>query len=216
MPVRSSGDEAPGNFDERFGVSESDDRPTTLQADSEEHQNRLARLTVDYFVESAIMMADLFQGDYLQSVIYLAITRENLKALEQLQQLTREALTPDPPSPEGRVKPVSVYSISKILGLSYETTRRHIARLIAEPDYVRAEFAVLVRSDLKGKGLGWVLMEHLIAYARAEGLGELNGQVLATNVTMLKMCSELGFEIDASDSDLGLRIVRLRLERAPV
>ena len=89
-----------------------------------------------------------------------------------------------------------------------------IARLIAEPNYVRAEFAVLVRTDLKGKGLGWCLMQHLIAYARAEGLGELHGQVLAANTTMLKMCSELGFEIDATDSDLGLRIVRLRLNRA--
>ena len=89
-----------------------------------------------------------------------------------------------------------------------------IARLIAEPDYARAEFAVLVRSDLKGKGLGWCLMQHLIAYARAEGLGELHGEVLATNNTMLKMCGELGFKVEAPDSDLALRLVRIRLDRA--
>jgi acetyltransferase len=86
-----------------------------------------------------------------------------------------------------------------------------IARLIAEPDYVRAEFAILVRSDLKGRGLGWRLMQHLLAYARAEGLKEIHGQVLATNATMLKMCSELGFEIEATDADIGLRLVRLKL-----
>jgi len=85
-----------------------------------------------------------------------------------------------------------------------------IARLIAEPDYVRAEFAILVRSDLKGKGLGWRLMQHLIAYARAEGLQEIHGQVLASNATMLKMCSELGFEIEATETEIGLRLVRLR------
>ena len=82
-----------------------------------------------------------------------------------------------------------------------------IARLIAEPDYVRAEFAILVRSDLKGKGLGWRLMQHLIAYARAEGLKEIHGEVLATNVTMLKMCGELGFEIEATEADIGLQLV---------
>ncbi len=86
-----------------------------------------------------------------------------------------------------------------------------IARLIAEPDYVRAEFAILVRSDLKGKGLGWHLMQHLIAYARAERLQEIHGQVLATNATMLKMCNELGFDIEATEADIGLRLVRLRL-----
>jgi acetyltransferase len=88
-----------------------------------------------------------------------------------------------------------------------------IARLIAEPDYLRVEFAILVRSDLKGKGLGWRLMQHLIAYARAEGLHEICGQVLATNATMLNMCSELGFEIQVPEDDIGLRHVRLRLNR---
>ena len=50
-----------------------------------------------------------------------------------------------------------------------------VARLVADPDYWRAEYAVLVRSDLKGHGLGWQLMQHLIAYARHEKLGELFG-----------------------------------------
>jgi hypothetical protein len=34
-----------------------------------------------------------------------------------------------------------------------------------DPDYTKAEFAILVRSDLKGYGLGWQLMTHLIRYA---------------------------------------------------
>jgi len=89
-----------------------------------------------------------------------------------------------------------------------------VARLIADPDYRRAEFAVLVRSDLKGRGLGWRLMQHLIAYARAEGLGELHGQVLATNLTMLAMCDRLGFSVTADDTDAGLRHARLVLSDA--
>ena len=64
------------------------------------------------------------------------------------------------------------------------------------PTTRRAEYAVLVRSDLKGRGLGWRLMQHLIAYARAERLDELHGAVLAENTTMLQMCRELGFSAD--------------------
>ena len=63
-----------------------------------------------------------------------------------------------------------------------------VVRLIADPDYTRGEYAILVRSDLKGRGLGWRLMQHLIDYAKAEGLKELHGSVLAENSTMLRMC----------------------------
>jgi acetyltransferase len=86
-----------------------------------------------------------------------------------------------------------------------------VARLIADPDYTRAEYGILVRSDLKAMGLGWRLMQHLIAYAEREKLHELYGEVLASNTTMLKMCAEMGFEIGADKSDLGIRNVRLRL-----
>ena len=73
-----------------------------------------------------------------------------------------------------------------------------VARLVAAPDYSNAEFAVIVRSDLKGKGLGYKLMQHLIEYARAEGLDVLNGDVLAANTSMLQLCRELGFTADSS------------------
>jgi acetyltransferase len=86
-----------------------------------------------------------------------------------------------------------------------------VARLAADPDYLSAEYAVIVRSDLKGQGLGWALMHHLIRYAESEGLRDLHGDVLAANERMLKMCRELGFEIEADPEDLGLRNVRLKL-----
>jgi acetyltransferase len=90
-----------------------------------------------------------------------------------------------------------------------------VARLAGDPDNVRAEYAVLVRSDLKGKGLGWLLMQHLIAYARHEGIKQLFGQVLATNTTMLEMCRDLGFGIEAEPDDATLRRVVLDLTKSP-
>lgn len=86
-----------------------------------------------------------------------------------------------------------------------------VARLAADPDYTRAEYGVLVRTDLKGKGLGWLLMQHLIDYARAEGLGELFGLVLVDNTTMLDMCRKLGFDVAAEPEDPSVRRVTLRL-----
>ena len=71
-----------------------------------------------------------------------------------------------------------------------------IVRYSSDPDRARAEFGVLVRSDLKHRGLGRLLMLRLIAYARAEGIGELCGFVLRENTQMLALCRELGFGID--------------------
>jgi acetyltransferase len=86
-----------------------------------------------------------------------------------------------------------------------------VVRMIADPDYTRAEYAILVRSDLKGRGLGSRLMQHLIDYGKSEGLKELNGFVLVENTSMLQMCRQLGF-VDTPDSaDPGLRQVRLGL-----
>ena len=43
-------------------------------------------------------------------------------------------------------------------------------RLHADANYDTAEYAILVRSDLKGRGLGWPLMQLMIDYARSEGI----------------------------------------------
>jgi acetyltransferase len=86
-----------------------------------------------------------------------------------------------------------------------------VSRFAADPDYVRAEYAVIVRSDLKGRGVGWELMRHLIDYAKATGIGELFGSVLAENTTMLHMCRELGFVAEAEPDDSSVRHVTLRI-----
>ncbi len=74
------------------------------------------------------------------------------------------------------------------------------------------EYAVLLRSDLKGRGLGWTLMQLIIEYARSEGLIRLSGQVLQENSVMLKMCRELGFKVATDAEDRGVCDVTLTLE----
>lgn len=74
-----------------------------------------------------------------------------------------------------------------------------------------AEFAILLRSRLKGRGLGWLMMKHMIAYARDKGLQHVHGQVLAENSSMLTMCAELGFAIKDDPEERGVKLVDLPL-----
>ena len=89
-----------------------------------------------------------------------------------------------------------------------------VVRMIADPDYTRGEYAILVRSDLKGRGLGWQLMQHLVDYARTEQLQQLHGAVLAGNSTMLEMCRKLGFVVQSEAEDPTVRQVVLDLRRS--
>ncbi len=74
------------------------------------------------------------------------------------------------------------------------------------------EYAILLRSDLKGRGLGWDLMQLIIEYAKSEGLSRIDGQILQENSVMLKMCRELGFEVKTDAEDRGVCNVTLMLE----
>lgn len=84
-------------------------------------------------------------------------------------------------------------------------------RLHADANLDHGEYAILLRSDLKGLGLGWSLMKLMIEWAKAEGLKVVEGQVLRENTTMLAMCEALGFEISVDPDDRDIKNVRLPL-----
>ena len=79
-------------------------------------------------------------------------------------------------------------------------------------DGEHGEFAILLRSHLKGHGLGWQMMKHMIAYAKDKGLKFVRGQVLAENATMLQMCGELGFHATDDPDERGVMRVELPLD----
>lgn len=70
-----------------------------------------------------------------------------------------------------------------------------VARIAADPDGAKAEFAVTVRSDLKGRGLGRLLLGAIVDYARGRGLGEVTGDILRENTAMVGLARHLGFTI---------------------
>jgi len=85
-----------------------------------------------------------------------------------------------------------------------------LVRLRDELDEETAEFAILVRSRLKGHGLGWLLMQRVIEYANEKGLRRVYGDVLAENASMLQMSAELGFHVEDMGSDLKRVVLNLK------
>jgi acetyltransferase len=91
-----------------------------------------------------------------------------------------------------------------------------LVRLRDELDEQTAEFAILVRSRLKGHGVGWLLMQRVIDYAKEKGLRRVYGDVLAENTSMLQMTAELGFHEEDIGSDLRRVVLDLRKNRQGV
>ncbi|MFC5478422.1 bifunctional acetate--CoA ligase family protein/GNAT family N-acetyltransferase [Massilia suwonensis] len=83
-----------------------------------------------------------------------------------------------------------------------------VVRVVTDPDNIAGEFAIVVRSDLQGKGLGTILMEALIGYCRAHGLREITGVALADNLGMQALARRNGFSVAAdTDGTVALRRV---------
>ena len=86
-----------------------------------------------------------------------------------------------------------------------------VVRIHSDSIYQSGEYAILLRSDLKARGLGWALMQLIIEYARSEGLKTISGDVLAENTVMLEMCRNLGFEVKSDAEDPALCHVTLQI-----
>jgi acetyltransferase len=88
-----------------------------------------------------------------------------------------------------------------------------VVRAAADPDNVEAEFGIIVRSDLKGLGLGHRLMSKMIDYLRARGTERLVGYVLRENRDMRELALAHGFAVNPSSAEPGTLHVVLDLQR---
>ena len=85
-----------------------------------------------------------------------------------------------------------------------------IVRAVCDPDDVEAEFGIIVRSDLKARGLGTVLMHKVADYLRAKGTRRLVGDVLQENAAMRALMHDCGFVAVPAPCQQG--VVRCSLE----
>lgn len=83
-----------------------------------------------------------------------------------------------------------------------------VARVVVDPDNIQAEFAVIVRSDLKAQGLGTILMTKLIDYCRSRGTKEIVGEALKQNVGVLNLVKRFDFDVHPviEDQTMALRL----------
>ena len=86
-----------------------------------------------------------------------------------------------------------------------------VVRAVADPDNETAEFAVAVRSDQKGRRLGQLLMQRIIAYARVRGIHWLVGEALRENSAMISLAKSSGFTITRTE-DPGVVGFRMALD----
>jgi acetyltransferase len=81
-------------------------------------------------------------------------------------------------------------------------------------DRTTCEFAISVAAEFGGAGLATALMTALINAAKARGLEEMDGFVLAQNKPMLRLAARLGFAVAPDPEDRSVRVCRLRLRGA--
>jgi len=86
-----------------------------------------------------------------------------------------------------------------------------VVRAVADPDNQKAEFAIIVRSDLKGKGLGNILFQKLLDYFRSRGTREITGEALSENIGMQQLMRRFGGTVTAS-REAGMVDLRLALD----
>jgi len=99
-----------------------------------------------------------------------------------------------------------------LVALDAKSDALGVVRYGADPDNQRAEYAIGVRSDCQGLGLGTALMQAVIEVARGRSIGEIIGDVLRENRRMLQLCAELGFATEQNPRDPSLVRVRKRLQ----
>ncbi len=85
-------------------------------------------------------------------------------------------------------------------------------RAVADPDSTFADFAIVVASGIKGKGLGQLLLQSLVSYCHSRGIGELRGETLDGNLRMQRLARSLGFKV-TTGADRGTLDLRLSMNQ---
>lgn len=87
-----------------------------------------------------------------------------------------------------------------------------IARYVSDTTGNVCEYSISVSDQYAAHGVGMNLMKNLIQYAKKNALQKMIGYILNSNVKMLLMTKELGFEIKASENEPEFKIATLNLQ----
>jgi len=85
-----------------------------------------------------------------------------------------------------------------------------VIRAFFDPDNISAEFAIVVRTDIKEKGLGSTLMDKMVRFCRDRGTREMVAYTMRENRAMQALGKKFGFRIQTSPDDP--ETIELRLD----
>jgi acetate---CoA ligase (ADP-forming) len=106
------------------------------------------------------------------------------------------------------IESAAIVAVAREAGLSRLIGVARYCRIPAgAPASDRAEAVFAVAEDHQGRGVGTLLLEHLVAAARSQGIRELQAEVLKENVRMLRVLSRSGYCLTQSDHEGVIRIV---------
>ncbi len=88
-----------------------------------------------------------------------------------------------------------------------------VVRLILSPDATQGEFAIMVRSDQAGRGLGRALMREMLGWARDRRLVRVEAEILTENKRMQRLARAFGARVLAYNRDVGT--VRMAIDLLP-
>lgn len=86
------------------------------------------------------------------------------------------------------------------------------AMLAADAKMETAEVAISIRQDLKGRGIGWTLLEHVARYAKAQGIRKLVSIESRDNHAAIELEREMGFTARPIDDDPTLVLLEASLQ----
>jgi len=72
------------------------------------------------------------------------------------------------------------------------------------------EVAISIRSDLKGRGIGWTLLEFIAAEARRRGVKRLQSVESRANHSAVELERGMGFEVVPCDDDPSIIVLEIR------
>ncbi|MDP1737891.1 MAG: hypothetical protein Q8L23_10675 [Caulobacter sp.] len=135
-----------------LGLDEANDSPAR-------EAGPIIRASRAHFLELIALISEMMSGDLMKGIVFTAIASANMEIVRRMDMSAETFATSSGVPPDTMRQPVSVYALSKSLGLPYETTRRYVASLI--------EDGLCVRVDKRG---GVIVPAQASAGAKAESL----------------------------------------------
>ena len=147
--------------------------PGSGRVESQDHERRISRLSARFFLRGIRIATDALQVDIITAFVFFATHRANLGHLAYAR--SRTSGEPEYVWPEDVRLPATVLSLSRNIGLPYETVRRHIGILIEKGICAKAKNGrIRVRSEamaspalLKAAQDTWGEASHFITSAFA-------------------------------------------------